>query len=88
MLTEGTRTGSTLTTLPSSGTIAVRPVLALDSSRAPGADALLGELNGEAVAVITVRDGVIIADPFRSTPAVTERLRRSRETFLATGEHR
>ena len=56
---------------------------ALDSSRAPGGDALAGELNGEIVAVITIRDGVVVANPFRATAAVVDRLRSHRAMVLA-----
>lgn len=63
----------------------MRAVLALDSSQAPGGDALVGEVDGEVVAVITIRDGTVIADPFRATDPVTGLLRRSRQRFLARG---
>lgn len=56
--------------------IAVRAVAALDSSHSPGADVLAGELNGEIVAVITVRDGIVVENPFRSTTAVVDLLRK------------
>ena len=58
--------------------IAVRVARELDSSFAPGADALLGELDGELVAVITMQDGQVVADPFRATAAVVDLLRRRR----------
>ncbi len=63
-------------------TIAVGGVAAMDSSLAPGGDALVGELNGEIVAVITVRDGLVVANPFRATAAVVDLLRRCRATLL------
>jgi|KBSMisStaDraftv2_1062788.scaffolds.fasta_scaffold5321254_1 hypothetical protein len=74
MLTEETQVGDT---------VAVRAVAALDSSQAPGADVLAGELNGEIVAVITIREGIVVADPFRSTTAVVDLLRRRRAMHLA-----
>jgi hypothetical protein len=63
-------------------TLAVRTVPALDSSQAPGYDALAGELNGEIVAVITMRDGILVADPFRASTAVIDLLRRHRARSL------
>ena len=72
------RTGS-----QSRDTIAVGGVEALDSSQAPGGDALAGELNGEIVAVITIRDGVVVANPFRATAGVVDLLRSRRARILA-----
>ena len=66
-------------------TIAVGAVAALDSARAPGGEVLAGELNGEIVAVITIRDGHVVANPFRATAAVVDLLRRRRATLLARG---
>jgi hypothetical protein len=66
-------------------TIAVGAVAALDSARAPGGDVLAGELNGEIVAVITIRDGHLVANPFRATAPVVDLLRRRRATLLARG---
>jgi hypothetical protein len=64
-------------------TITVGGVAALDSARALGGDALAGEENGEIVAVITIRDGVVAANPFRATGAVVDQLRRRRAALLA-----
>lgn len=83
MLTKDVRTDSTRSASQPRGTIAVGGVEALDSSQAPGGDALAGELNGEIVAVITIRDGVVVANPFQSTTAVVDRLRRHRAMLLA-----
>ena len=63
--------------------VAVGSVAALDSARAPGGDALVGELNGEIVAVITMRDGHVAANPFRATAAVVDLLRSRRAALLA-----
>ncbi|MBD0281274.1 MAG: hypothetical protein ICV69_03655 [Thermoleophilaceae bacterium] len=63
--------------------VAVRAVAALDSSQAPGCDALAGELNGEIVAVITIRDGILVADPFRASTAVIDLLTSHRATVSA-----
>lgn len=63
--------------------VAVSAVAALDSARAPGGDALVGELNGEIVAVITMRDGHVVANPFRATAAVVDLLRNRRAALLA-----
>jgi hypothetical protein len=83
MLTTNVRTDSTRSGSQLRGSIAVRSVEALDSSQAPGGDALAGELNGEIVAVITIRDGVVVANPFRATAAVVDRLRYHRAMLLA-----
>jgi len=83
MLTKEARTDSTRCGSRPRGTIAVGGVEALDSSQAPGGDALAGELNGEIVAVITIRDGVVVANPFRATAAVVDRLRSHRAMLLA-----
>jgi hypothetical protein len=64
-------------------TVAVRAVPGLDSSQAPGCDALAGELNGEIVAVITMRDGILVADPFRASTAVIDLLTRHRAALTA-----
>lgn len=88
MLTETTQNGSSRpahrSRLHEGAAVAVRAVLALDSSQAPGGDALVGELDGEVVAVITIRDGVVVADPFRTTAPVTKLLRRRRDAVLGT----
>ena len=65
--------------------IAIDAVAALDSSKRPGRDALVGRLNGEIVAVITIRDGLVVADPFRATAAVVDVLKRRRGAVLAQG---
>jgi hypothetical protein len=66
-------------------TITVGGVAALDSSQALGGDALAGEQDGEIVAVITIRDGVVATNPFRATAAVVDQLRRRRAALLAGG---
>jgi hypothetical protein len=63
--------------------VAVGAVAALDSARALGGDALVGQLNGEIVAVITMRDGHVVANPFRGTAAVVDLLRSRRAALLA-----
>jgi len=64
-------------------TIVVGGVAALDSSERLGRDVLVGKLDGEIVAVITVRDGLVVAKPFRATAAVIERLKTRRAALLA-----
>ncbi len=68
---------------PPGDTITVDGVAALDSMGAPGEDALAGELNGEIVAVITIRDGLVVANPFRATAAVVDLLKSRRAAVLA-----
>jgi hypothetical protein len=82
MLRNEAPTGTQLAEARPAGTIAVRGVADMDSSLAPGRDALVGELSGEIVAVITIRDGLVVANPFRETAEVVELLRRHRATFL------
>src|SRR5215212_3335470 len=88
MLTKDVRTDSTRSASQPRGTIAVGGVEALDSAQAPGGDALAGELNGEIVAVITIRDGVVVANPFRATAVVLDRLRSHRALPLAQASGR
>ena len=61
---------------------AIRTVAHLDSSRAPDEDALVGEVSGEIVAVIGMRDGHVVADPFRPTAGVVELLRTRRSQLV------
>ena len=75
----------TLRTVKPADVLRVRAVAALDSSREPGQDALLGEIDGEVVAVITMRDGVVVADPFRHTSDVVALLRERREQLVRSG---
>jgi hypothetical protein len=82
MLRTEASTGARQAQARPAGSIAVRGVAAMDSSMAPGHDALVGELSGEVVAVITIRDGLVVANPFRETAAVVDLLRRRRATFL------
>jgi hypothetical protein len=65
------------------GTSVVGGVAALDGSQELGGDALAGGPNGEIIAVITVRDGLVVANPFRSTAAVVDVLKRCRAALLA-----
>ncbi len=74
MFTKEARPGDTIT---------VDCVAALDSLNGPGEDALAGELNGEMVAVITIRDGLVVAHPFRATAAVVDLLKTRRAGLLA-----
>jgi hypothetical protein len=48
---------------------------ALDSALAPGADSLVAEAGGRAVAALDLDDGRIVADPFARTAEVVELLR-------------
>ena len=40
---------------------------ALDSTRVPAGDVLIGETAGEPVAAVAIADGTVVADPFRPT---------------------
>jgi hypothetical protein len=48
---------------------------ALDSSRVPSGELLVGELDGTLVAALSVDTGAVIADPFEHTAAIVESLR-------------
>jgi hypothetical protein len=48
---------------------------ALDSSRVPSGELLVGELDGTLVAALSVDTGAAIADPFEHTAAIVESLR-------------
>ena len=48
---------------------------ALDSAAVPKAPLLLAEVGGELVAALSMRDGAVIADPFRLTAPVVGLLR-------------
>ena len=54
---------------------AVRRVAALDSASVPAAPLLVGEVDGELRAAISLVDSAVIADPFRRTIALVELLR-------------
>jgi hypothetical protein len=54
---------------------AVARLAALDSSDPPPAPLLLAEVGGEPQAALSLANGRVIADPFRSTPALVELLR-------------
>jgi hypothetical protein len=48
---------------------------ALDSSRVPSGELLVGELDGSVVAALSVDTGAVIADPFEHTAVIVESLR-------------
>ncbi len=54
---------------------AVERLAALDSSRAPRGEVLLGEVDGEAWAALSLDDGHAIADPFRRSAGIVSLLR-------------
>jgi hypothetical protein len=47
----------------------------LDSQRPLGGQILLGEIDGEAAAAISLNDNRVVSDPFRHTAHVTQLLR-------------
>lgn len=57
---------------------------ALDSQRPFQGDALIAELDGIAVAALSLRDGRLIADPFAPTAAVGDHLRLRAASITAT----
>jgi hypothetical protein len=48
---------------------------ALDSAALPGADSLIAEIDGRAVAALDMADGRVVADPFARTADVVDLLR-------------
>jgi hypothetical protein len=54
---------------------AVRCLAALDSASVPAAPLLVGEVDGELRAAMSLVDSAVIADPFRPTVALVELLR-------------
>jgi hypothetical protein len=54
---------------------ALHRLAALDSSRVPSGELLVGELDGTLVAALSVDTGAAIADPFEHTAAIVESLR-------------
>lgn len=55
--------------------LALLRLAALDSSEPPGQPALIAEVDGEPRAALSLRDGRVIADPFRRTQALVDLLR-------------
>ncbi len=54
---------------------ALRRLAALDSAREPQGDVLIAEVDGEAWAALSVRDGHGVADPFRRSGSILDLLR-------------
>jgi hypothetical protein len=48
---------------------------ALDSAVQPGADSLIAEIDGQAVAALDMADGRVVADPFARTADLVDLLR-------------
>jgi hypothetical protein len=51
---------------------AVERLAQLDSARPPAGETLLGEVQGRAVAAVSLTDGSVIADPFAAAREVVE----------------
>lgn len=56
---------------------------ALDSAEVPPQPMLVAEMNGELRAVLSMRDGSVIADPFHRTAAFVQLLRARAEQLAA-----
>jgi hypothetical protein len=66
---------------------ALARLAALDSGEVPFRPALVAELEGEIVAVVSLRGGRPLADPFRHTAAIVELLElRARQLTVAEPE--
>ena len=57
---------------------------ALDSQKPLHGDALIAELDGIAVAALSLRDGRLVADPFAPTAAVSDHLQLRAASITAT----
>jgi hypothetical protein len=66
---------------------AIERLAELDSGSAPDGPALVAELDGELVAVLPLRHGRVLADPFRPTADIV-RLLELREAQLRGGRRR
>ena len=60
----------------------------LDSASVPAEPLLLAEVGGELRAVLSLRDGAVIADPFRHTAQLVTLLQTRAEQLLAAGRPR
>ena len=60
---------------------------ALDSAAIPGADSLIAERDGVAIAALDLADGRVVADPFERSVDLVELLR-LRATSVHAGERR
>jgi hypothetical protein len=54
---------------------ALARLAALDSSRVPSGELLIGELDGQLVAALSIDTGAAIADPFEHTATIVDALR-------------
>jgi hypothetical protein len=66
---------------------AIERLAELDSGEAPDGPALVAEVDGELVAVLPLREGTVLADPFRPTADIV-RLLELREAQLRGGRPR
>ena len=67
---------------------AIERLAGRDSAAMPTGDALGAEINGELVAVLSLTDGSVIADPFRPTTSAIELLRLRAGQLGVTGDRR
>jgi hypothetical protein len=65
----------TIRTATTSDQFAIRRLAVLDSASPPTGEVLLGEMDGELWAAVSVDSGHAIADPFRPSGDVVELLR-------------
>ena len=54
---------------------ALHQLAQLDSQRPLGGNALIGEIDGDAAAAISLNDNRVVADPFKRTAQLTQLLR-------------
>ncbi len=66
---------------------ALRCLAALDSAPALRGDALIAEIDGEALAALALGDGRVVADPFRLTAELLEILRLRAAQLQPEDEH-
>jgi hypothetical protein len=65
--------------------VALARLAALDSAEPPSAPVLLAEVGGELRAALSLRDGDVVADPFRPTAGLIELLRARGDQLAGTG---
>jgi hypothetical protein len=73
----------TIRTATTSDQFAIRRLAVLDSASPPTGEVLLGEMDGELWAAVSVDSGDAIADPFRPSGDVVELLRLHAGSSLA-----
>jgi hypothetical protein len=67
--------------------VAVERLAHLDSAARPPGHLLLGEVEGEVIAAISLRDGSFVADPFKPTVEAVRMLSLRRDQLAQARDH-